>query len=126
MMDRRQKTAMKDENIPDKFVYKLEEISRITKLDPKVINSWEREFTFLNAGETGTGSKIFRKKDLTIILRLKELMEDKGLTLAGAKRQIEEEFGIRKSSKVHPDRIKKTLFRVREQLKDIVSTLEKP
>ena len=90
MMARKQKTAMKDENIPDKLVYKLEEISRITRLDPKVINSWEREFTFLNAGETGTGSKIFRKKDLTIILRLKELMEDKGLTLAGAKRQIEE------------------------------------
>lgn len=116
---------MKNEQFPDKLVYKLEEISRITQLNPKVIDSWERELYFLNAGETGTGSKIFRKKDLTIILRLKELIEKEGLTLAGAKKQIEDEFGIRKSSQVHPDRIKKTLFRVREQLKDIISTLEK-
>jgi len=116
---------MKNEQIPDKLIYKLEEVSRITRLDPKVIDSWERELYFLNAGETGTGSKVFRKKDLTIILRLKELLENEGLTLAGAKRQIEDEFGIRKSPQVHPDRIKKTLFRVRDQLKDIVSNLEK-
>lgn len=116
---------MKNEQIPDKLVYKLEEVSHITRLSPKVIDTWEREFYFLNAGETGTGAKIFRKKDLTIILRLKELIEQKGLTLAGAKREIEEEFGIKKSSQVHPDRIKKTLFRVREQLKDIVTYLEK-
>ncbi len=116
---------MKNEQIPDKLVYKLEEISRIAQLAPNVIDTWEREFYFLNAGETGRGLKIFRKKDLAIILRLKELIEKEGLTLAGAKRQIEEEFGIRKSSQVHPDRMKKTLFRVREQLKDIVTTLEK-
>jgi DNA-binding transcriptional MerR regulator len=109
----------------DKLVYKLDEISRLSQLDPKVIESWEKEFYFLNAGETGTGVKIFRKKDLSIILRIKELLEKEGLTLAGAKRKIEDEFGAKKSSQVHPDRLKKTLFRVREQLREIISTMEK-
>lgn len=116
---------MKNENIPDKLVFSLEEISQMTRLDSGTINSWEKEFYFLNAGETAAGVKIFRKKDLDIILRLKELLEKEGLTLAGAKRKIEEEFGIKKSSHVHPDRLKKILSRVREELSQIVSALEK-
>lgn len=123
-MAAQEKIPAKNAREPNKLVYKLEEISRLSHLDPKVIESWEKEFYFLNAGETGSGAKIFRKKDLVIILRIKELLEKEGFTLAGAKRKIEEEFGIKKSSRVHPDRLKKTLFRVREQLQDIISTLE--
>lgn len=119
------KNPMKNENSLDKLVFKLDEVSRITKLDPGVINSWEKEFYFLNAGETAAGAKIFRKKDLAIILRLKDLLEQQGLTLAGAKRKIEEEFDIKKSFHVHPDRLKKTLSRVRDQLQEIISALEK-
>jgi hypothetical protein len=44
--------------------------------------------------------------------------------LAGAKRQLEEELGVSKTSAIHPDRMKKVLYNVREQLKDIASTLE--
>jgi hypothetical protein len=69
--------------------------------------------------------KIFRKRDLDIILRLKELLEKEGLTLAGAKRRIEEEFGIKTSTPIHPDRLKKVLCRVKDQLQEIASSLEK-
>ncbi len=116
---------MKNEKTSDKLVFKIEEVSRIAKLKPGIINSWEKEFYFINAGETAAGVKIFGKRDLAIILRLKDLLEKEGLTLAGAKRKIEEEFEIKKSSHIHPDRLKKTLSRVRDQLTEIVSDLEK-
>lgn len=116
---------MNNPKFPEKLVYKLEEISRIAKLDPQIIDAWEKEFPFLQAGQTAAGKKIFRKKDLIIILRIKELLEKNGLTLAGAKRKIEEEFGTKTLSSVHPDRLKKVLFQVKEQLKDISDSLEK-
>ena len=116
---------MKRENIPDKMAFSLEEVSRLTQLDPEIIETWEKEFYFLNAGQTGKGKRIFRKKDLAIILRLKELLESKGLTLAGAKRKIELEFGVKGAAPIHPERLKKILFHVRTQLKDIASELEK-
>jgi DNA-binding transcriptional MerR regulator len=116
---------MKSQKIPDKMAYRLEEVSRITKIDPEVIDAWENELYFLHAGQTGTGDKIFRKKDLVIIFRLKELLEKEGLTLAGAKRRIEEEFGIKTSTPVHPDRLKKVLYRVKDQLQEIASSLDK-
>jgi DNA-binding transcriptional MerR regulator len=116
---------MKSERTQEKFFYRLEEVSRLAQTDPKVIERWEKEFPFLHAGRTGTGQKIFRQKDLQIILRLKELLLKEGLTLAGAKRRIEEEFGSKPAEAAHPDHLKKVLYAVREQLQDIADSLEK-
>ena len=107
----------------EKLVYSLVEISRIAKVSSHTINSWEKEFYFVHAGVTASGERIFRKKDLEIIIRLKELLENQGLTLAGAKRKIEEEFNLKTPVPVHPDRLKKVLFQVREKLKEIVTSL---
>ncbi|UCC39839.1 MAG: MerR family transcriptional regulator [Candidatus Aminicenantes bacterium] len=116
---------MKSDKTSDKLFYRLEEISRIAKLDAEVIDAWEKEFYFIKPGQTASGDKIFRKKDLDIILRIKELLELRGLTLAGAKRKIEEEFGLKTTVVVHPDRLKKILFQVREQLQEIATALRK-
>ncbi len=111
--------------IQEKLFYKLEEVSRLAGLDAKVIERWEKEFPFLRVGQTGSGQKIFRPKDLTIILRLKELLVKEKLTLAGAKRRIEAEFGQKPAEPVHPDRLKKLLSEVRDQLQEIATALEK-
>jgi DNA-binding transcriptional MerR regulator len=116
---------MKTEKDQSKLFYRLDEISRLAKLDAKVIENWEKEFPFIHAATTGAGQKIFRQRDLDIILRLKELLIAERLTLAGAKRRIEAEFEGRTVEPVHPDRLKKALFDVKEQLQDIASSLRK-
>lgn len=116
--------TVKGKTESDKLVFKLDEVARLTQVDKNVIESWEKDLYFIQSGKTRAGHKIFRKKDLTIFLRLKELIEDEGLTLAGAKRQLEEELGVKKTTAIHPDRMKKVLYNIREQLKDIASTLE--
>lgn len=116
---------MKTDKDQDKLFYRLEEVSRLAQIQPKVIEKWEEEFPFLHAGKTRSGQKFFRQRDLEIILRLKELLVKEGLTLAGAKRKIESEFEGKSGGPVHPDRLKKALFEVREQLEDIASSLGK-
>jgi DNA-binding transcriptional MerR regulator len=116
---------MKSEKETGKLFYRLDEASRIAGLEPKVIERWERDFPFLHAGQTGSGQKIFRQKDLDIILRLKELLVKEGLTLAGAKRKIQAEFEGPSAEKLHPDRLKKALVEVRSELQDLAASLEK-
>ncbi len=116
---------MKSEKTQGRLFYRLDEVSRLTQLEPGVIESWEKEFPFLHAGRAAGGQKIFRQKDVDIILRLKELLLTEGLTLAGAKRRIEAEFEGRTAEPVHPDRLRKTLYEVKEQLEEIVSALRK-
>src|SRR4030065_2764213 len=103
---------MKSEKDTGKLFYRLDEVSRIAGLEPKVIERWERDFPFLHAGQTGSGQKIFRQKDLDIILRLKELLVKEGLTLAGAKRKIQAELEGPSAEKLHPHRLKKALVGV--------------
>ena len=127
MTDAKAQPPKKPEKKQAKLFYKLDEISRLAGLAAETIESWEEEFSFLQPGLTGTGKKIFRQKDLDIILRIKDLINLQGCTLAGAKRKIEEEFGLppAASHPPHPDRMKKALWQVRDQLREISRTLDK-
>ena len=116
--------AEKKDPAKTKLVYKLDEVSRLTGVDPATLASWEEEFPFLSAGLTGSGEKFFRQQDVAIVARVKELMAAKSLTMAGIKRKIEDEFGLAHSNPVHPERLRKALNNVRDELQDIVSSLE--
>jgi len=108
-----------------KLFYKIEEVSRLTSLDRETIENWEKEFPFLQPGTTGDSHKILRAKDVEMIRRIKELLDQKKVTLAGARRKIEEEFGLRPAQPVHPDRLIKTLWRVRDQLQELAAGIGK-
>jgi DNA-binding transcriptional MerR regulator len=107
-----------------KLVYKIDEVSRLTGVDAATLSAWEEEFPFLSAGRTGSGEKFFRQQDVAIIARIKDLMAAKTLTMAGIKRRIEDEFGLARTNPVHPERLRKTLNNVRDELQDIVSALD--
>ena len=116
--------AEKKDPAKTKLVYKLDEVSRMTGVDPATLAGWEEEFPFLSAGLTGSGEKFFRQQDVAIVARVKELMAAKSLTMAGIKRKIEDEFGLAHSNPVHPERLRKALNNVRDELQDIVASLE--
>jgi DNA-binding transcriptional MerR regulator len=120
-----QPRLFKAASAPSKLVYKVEEVSRLAKVEAAVIEAWEQEFPFLRAGRTGSGERYFRPKDIEIIRRIRELVEERSLTMAGIKRRVEEEFGLRPTGPVHPEKLKRALYDVRDELQDIVVSLDK-
>ena len=118
-----QPKLFRDEKSKAKLVYKFDEVSRMTGVDTATLASWEEEFPFLSAGLTGNGEKFFRQQDVAIVARVKDLMATKTLTMAGIKRKIEDEFGLAPSNPVHPERLRKALHSVRDELQDIVTSL---
>jgi DNA-binding transcriptional MerR regulator len=82
-----QPKLFKNGSSPAKMIYKVEEVSRLTKVDVKTIDAWEQEFPFLRAGKTGGGQRFFRPKDVEIIKRVQELLIEKTLTMAGIDRK---------------------------------------
>jgi DNA-binding transcriptional MerR regulator len=116
--------AEKKDPSKTKLVYKLDEVSRLTGVDVATLSAWEEEFPFLSAGLTGSGEKFFRQQDVAIVSRIKELMAAKTLTMAGIKRKIEDEFGLARSNPVHPEKLRKALNSVRDELQDIVASLD--
>jgi DNA-binding transcriptional MerR regulator len=114
----------KDGRSRTKLVYKMDEVCRLTGVDAAALAAWEEEFPFLSAGLTGSGEKYFRERDVAIVARVKELMASKTLTMAGVKRRIEDEFDLPRTNPVHPERLRKALNSVRDELQEIVTTLD--
>jgi len=122
--DAAQPNLFKDDKAKTKLVYKIDEVTRMTGVDAATLAAWEEEFPFLSAGLTGSGEKFFRQQDVAMIARIRELLAGNTLTKAGIKRRIEDEFGLARSNPVPPEKLRKTLNNVRDELQDIVSSLD--
>ena len=70
---------------------KSAEVCEIAKVQPYVLRSWEKEFPRLGVSKTPDGPRFYRKSDLDEVLRIKQLVYGDGLTIAGARRKLDEE-----------------------------------
>src|SRR5512139_621186 len=74
----------------ERLYYRIGEVSRITGLKPHVLRYWESEFKVIKPHKGGSLQRLYRKKDLDLILRIKKLLYEEGFTIAGAKKKIRE------------------------------------
>jgi len=74
-----------------KLFYKISEVSRLTGLESYVLRYWETEFTELAPRKNKGGQRVFEQKDIDKILIIKRLLYEEGLTIAGARKRLEEQ-----------------------------------
>src|SRR5436305_9331381 len=77
--------------IPKRALFKAAEVCELAKVQPYVLRSWEAEFPDLGVSKTAGGARLYRRSDVEQVLRIKHLLLVEGLTLAGARRKLEEE-----------------------------------
>ena len=78
--------AAKDE---EDRLYKIGEVCKLADLQPYVLRYWETEFPQLAPGKSGGGQRLYHRREVDIILRIKELLYRDGFTIAGAKKKLE-------------------------------------
>jgi len=115
----------------DRLYYRIGEVSRITGLKPHVLRYWESEFKVIKPYKAGSLQRLYRKKDLEIIQKIKKLLYEEGFTIAGAKKKIRDiERAENQQTKLRlverrPDRSDLELLdAIREELKGIRKMLE--
>jgi DNA-binding transcriptional MerR regulator len=79
--------------IPRRALFKAAEVCDLIKVQPYVLRSWEAEFPELGVAKSTGGPRFYRRADVEQVLRIKQLLLVEGLTLAGARRRLEEETG---------------------------------
>ena len=77
--------------IPDREQFKAAEVCEIAGVQPYVLRSWELEFPSIGVSRSPSGPRTYRRADVERILRIKDLVFSEGLTLAGARRRLEDE-----------------------------------
>ena len=76
--------------IPKRALFKAAEVCDLVQVQPYVLRSWEAEFPGLGLARSGVVGRVYRRTDVEQVLRIKHLLLVDGLTLAGARRRIEE------------------------------------
>lgn len=74
--------------IPDKLYFKIGEVSQITGVKPYVLRYWESEFKLVSPGKSKSNQRLYRRKDVENILRIKKLLYEDRFTIAGAKKTL--------------------------------------
>ena len=71
--------------IPDKLYFRIGEVSHLAGVEPYVLRYWESEFPTLGPKKSGTGHRLYRRKDVEMVLELKRLLYEKRFTIEGAR-----------------------------------------
>jgi len=115
--------------IPDKLYFKIGEVSELLGVEPYVLRYWETEFPVLSPKKSGTGHRLYRRKDVELLLRIKHLLRDKRFTIEGARQSLQAEARAPKPPRV-PKQAQQELFsedplpEIRRELADILRLLK--
>jgi DNA-binding transcriptional MerR regulator len=83
-------TGSASPQIPDKLFFRIGEVSQIVGVEPYVLRYWESEFRGLSPKKSSSGQRMFRKKDVELLLRIRELLYDRKFTIDGARKVLAE------------------------------------
>ena len=75
--------------IPDRLYFRIGDVARICGVEPYVLRFWETQFPNLKPGKGGTGQRLYRRREVELALRIKQLVHSEGYTLAGARQALE-------------------------------------
>jgi DNA-binding transcriptional MerR regulator len=114
--------------IPDKLYYRIGEVEGITAIPAYVLRYWESEFKLLRPKKNPAGQRLYRRRDLDLVLRIKGLLYEERLTLEGAKKRLHAEsrgtsqldLGVRGQA------LEAALRRTRDQLRALRDRLAPP
>jgi DNA-binding transcriptional MerR regulator len=125
-----------ERKIPNKLFFKIGEVCEITDTQPYVLRYWESEFPALAPAKNSSGQRIYRRRDIETVLRIKQLLYEEGFTIAGAKKRLEAEMATRADTPAPPGesgpdgaggdaKTRAALKEVKDQLREILTLLDR-
>lgn len=111
--------------IPDKLYFRIGEVASLCRLPAYVLRFWETEFSQLKPVKGSTGQRMYRKRDVESVVRIKKLLYEDGFTIAGARQQLREETKQDRNQATLPFPVNSSVnvARLRNELEQILHIL---
>jgi DNA-binding transcriptional MerR regulator len=75
----------------EKLYFKIGEVAKLVGVKPYVLRYWETEFSMVRPGKTRSKHRLYRRKDVDMLMRIKELLHDRRFTIEGARKHLRNE-----------------------------------
>ncbi len=117
------KRALAPPSIPDRLYFKIGDVARICEIETYVLRFWETQFPQLKPNKSGTGQRLYRRRDVELALEIKRLVHAEGYTLSGARQVLDQAHRRR-----NPEREPQSLLPLPEgdsgqRLEDVASAI---
>jgi DNA-binding transcriptional MerR regulator len=111
--------------IPDKLYFRIGEVATLCHLPAYVLRFWESEFPQLKPVKSSTGQRMYRKRDVESVLRIKQLLYEQGFTIVGARQQLRSEAKADRGQAAipFPTQSPAQLQNIRQGLREILNLL---
>lgn len=112
--------------IPDKLYFRIGEVARLCHLPAYVLRFWETEFPQLKPVKSSTGQRMYRRRDVGDVLKIRQLLYEQGFTIAGARHQMRAEAQSEKKQQTplpFPSQNAHQITRIRHGLQEILGIL---
>ena len=111
--------------IPDKLYFRIGEVAGLCHLPAYVLRFWESEFPQLKPVKSSSGQRMYRRRDVESVLRIKQLLYEQGFTISGARQQLRSEAKPDKTQAAIPFPMQSSsdIQRIRQGLREILNLL---
>jgi DNA-binding transcriptional MerR regulator len=119
--------------IPDRLYFKIGDVAKICDVETYVLRFWETQFPQLKPNKSGTGQRLYRRRDVEMALEIKRLVHQQGYTLVGARqaleqghRQLAADSAASSDAGRHRESAAEVIGRARAELREIAGMLASP
>ena len=115
--------------IPEKVYFRIGEVSGIVGVDPHVLRYWEAEFSAIKPVRGKSKQRLYRRRDVELLLHIKDLLHRQGFTIAGAQKRVQQGspradgHTQTRCPVVHPSEVVPILDQVKQELKTLLLLL---
>ena len=127
-MPRRAQAPVDPNAIPDKPFFKIGEAARLCALKPYVLRYWETEFHSLRPQKTRSGQRLYRRQDVEMLLRIRNLLHDQRFTIEGARTRLRElgHEEVAPPPLPPPDVDVETMRKIKQAVVELIGLVEEP
>lgn len=116
------------QQLPDKLYFRIGEVAEIVGVEPHVLRYWETEFRSVKPEKSRKGQRVYSRRDVDVLLKVKDLLYGHRYTIAGAKRKLRTE-GLEPVDEGDPvvkevKRLRETLTAIRDDLSQAIVDID--
>lgn len=125
-MPRKARAPETDELGLDKAYFKIGEVAEIVGVEPYVLRYWETEFKALKPQKSKTQQRVYRRNDVALLLKIKQLLHVQRFTIEGARLQLKDPSSCTPARPSPSYRLARSIKQVRARLEDVRRVLQEP
>jgi len=114
-------------SLPPKLYFRIGEVAELVGVEPHVLRYWEREFRSIRPTKSAKGQRVYSRRDVENLMRVRELLYKEGFTIAGAKKKLQrsgdEASEGDEPNIVSPEKTREQLLAIREEIETFLAEL---